>query len=70
MLRMSGSAPVFILSDKGSNISGELISSLCNTFEIEKRRSSAYYSQGNGFAERSIGAWRWGVGGSKLEISV
>ena len=46
--------PYFILSNQGSNISGELISSLCNTFGIEKRRSSAYHSQGNGFAERSI----------------
>ena len=46
--------PYFILSDQGSNISGELISSLCNTFGIEKRRSAAYHSQGNGFAERSI----------------
>ncbi len=46
--------PYFLLSDQGSNVSGEIINDLCNVLGIEKRRSSAYHSQGNGFAERSI----------------
>ena len=33
---------------------GEIIREFCNTFGIEKRRSSAYHSQCNGFAERHI----------------
>ena len=48
-------SPYFLLSDHGSNVDGNLIHELCNTFKIEKRRSSAYHSQGSGFAERSIG---------------
>ena len=46
--------PHFILSDQGSNVDGEAIKEICNTLGIEKRRSSAYHSQGNGFAERNI----------------
>ena len=48
-------SPYFLLSDQGSNVDGNLIHELCAIFNIEKRRSSAYHSQGNGFAERSIG---------------
>ena len=33
---------------------GTLVHELCNTFHIEKRRTSSYHSQGNGFAERCI----------------
>ena len=47
--------PYFLLSDQGSNVDGNLIHELCGIFNIEKRRSSAYHSQGNGFAERNIG---------------
>ena len=47
-------SPVYFLSDQGSNVDGEVINELCNTTGIEKRRSSAYHSQGNGFAERNI----------------
>ena len=46
--------PSFILSDQGSNVDGTLIHEICNAFHIEKRRTSAYHSQGNGFAERNI----------------
>ena len=50
--------PRFILSDQGTNVNGETIKELCGKFNIEKRHSSAYHSQGNGFAERSIRAIR------------
>ena len=33
---------------------GGVVHELCNKIGIEKRRSSAYHSQGNGFAERNI----------------
>ena len=46
--------PNFLLSDQGSNVDGKVIHEICKTFGIEKRRTSAYHSQGNGFAERSI----------------
>ena len=46
--------PNFLLSDQGSNIDGNIVREVCEKFGIEKRRSSAYHSQGNGFAERSI----------------
>ena len=42
------------LSDQGSNVDGKLMQEICNTFHIEKRRTSSYHSQGNGFVERSI----------------
>ena len=46
--------PFYILSDQGSNVDGEVIHEFCEYFGIEKRRSSAYHSAGNGFAERNI----------------
>ena len=46
--------PNFLLSDQGSNVDGSIIREICSKFGIEKRRTSAYHSQGNGFAERSI----------------
>ncbi|MEL7328148.1 MAG: RNase H-like domain-containing protein [Pseudomonadota bacterium] len=46
--------PYYLLSDQGSNVDGELMREVCNSLTIEKRRSSAYHSQGNGFAERHI----------------
>ena len=46
--------PSYLLSDQGSNVDGQTIKELCEMFAIEKRRSSAYHSQGNGFAERNI----------------
>ena len=48
------STPFYLLSDQGSNVDGEAVRDFCNKFGIEKRRSSAYHSQGNGFAERNI----------------
>ena len=44
----------FLFTDQGSNVDGDVIRQICDKFGIEKRRTSAYHSQGNGFAERSI----------------
>ena len=46
--------PFYLLSDQGTNVGGEVMTAICNKLGIEKRRSSAYHSQGNGFAERNI----------------
>ena len=46
--------PYYLSSDQGSNVDGDVVRSFCDEFGIEKRRSSAYHSQGNGFAERNI----------------
>ena len=46
--------PLYLLSDQGSNVDGQVMRNICNELGIEKRRSSAYHSQGNGFAERHI----------------
>ena len=50
--------PLYILSDQGSNIDGNIVTEVCNALGIEKRRTSAYHSQGNGFAERNIRSFR------------
>ena len=47
-------SPSYLLSDQGSNVDGDVIREFCDKFDIKKRRSSPYHSQGNGFAERSI----------------
>ena len=46
--------PRYILSDQAGNVDGASIRDVCTNFGIEKRRTSSYYSQGNGFAERNI----------------
>ena len=46
--------PSYLLTDQGSYVDSTLMKDICNTLGIEKRRSSAYHSQGNGFAERHI----------------
>ena len=46
--------PSYLLGDQGSNVDGEVMRELCNTLGIEKRRSPAYHSQGNVFAERNV----------------
>ena len=46
--------PRYILSDKGSNVDGVTFNEVCSGLQIEKRRTSGYHAQGNGFAERSI----------------
>ena len=46
--------PRFMLSDKGSNVDGDTMNEVCRKLHIEKRRTSGYHAQGNGFAERSI----------------
>lgn len=43
-----------MLSDKGSNVDGNTLNEVCRLLHIEKRRTSGYHAQGNGFAERSI----------------
>ena len=47
-------SPFPLLSDQGSNVAGEVMAEICNELGIEKRRSLAYHSQGNGFAERNV----------------
>ena len=44
--------PKFLLSDRGPQFHGSLVAALCENFGIEKIFSSAYYPQGDGFAER------------------
>ena len=51
---MKFGCPTYLLSDQGSNVDGEVVHSLCEEFNIQKRRTSGYHSQGNGFAERNI----------------
>ena len=46
--------PFYLLTDQGSNVDGQIMHDVCISLGIEKRRSSAYHSQGNGFAERNI----------------
>ena len=46
--------PFYILSDQGSNVDGNVMWEICATLSIEKRRSSAYHSQGSASAERNI----------------
>ena len=46
--------PVYIHSDQGSNVDGDTIRAICEKFNIKKRRTSGYHSEGNGFAERNI----------------
>ena len=46
--------PYHLLSDQESNVDGDTVREFCDEFGIEKRRFSAYHSQGNGFAERNI----------------
>ena len=46
--------PLYLLSDQGSNVDGDTVRQFCETLGIEKRRSSPFHSQGNGFAERNI----------------
>ena len=48
--------PTFLLTDQGSNIDGDVMRKICEQFNVKKRRTSGYHSQGNGFAERSIRA--------------
>ena len=47
-------SPKYMLSDQGSNVDGETIRTIWEKLHIEKRRTSGYHAQGNGFAERSI----------------
>ena len=46
--------PVYLHSDQGSNVDGETVRAVCNKFNIKKRRTSGYHSEGNGFVERNI----------------
>jgi len=44
--------PAYFLSDRGGHFKANLIESLCATFGVRKIFSSAYYPQGDGYAER------------------
>ena len=44
--------PEYLLSDRGPQFHGALIQAMCDHFGIRKIFSSAYYPQGDGFAER------------------
>ena len=44
--------PEYLLSDRGPQFSGALVDAMCAHFGIKKIFSSAYYPQGDGFAER------------------
>ena len=46
--------PLYLHSDQGSNVDGETVRKICRKFNIKKRRTSGYHSEGNGFAERNI----------------
>ena len=46
--------PSYLLTDQGLNVDGALMNEIGNALGIEKHRSSAYHSQGNGFAKRNI----------------
>ena len=46
--------PFYLLADQGSNVDGEIMNKICENLGIERRRSSAYHNQGNGFVERNI----------------
>lgn len=47
-------APEFLLSDNGPSFRAALVSNLCSAFSIRKIFSSAYYPQGDGYAERMM----------------
>ena len=44
--------PEYLLSDRGPQFMGALLDAMCSHFGIKKIFSSAYYPQGDGFAER------------------
>ena len=44
--------PEYLLSDRGPQFMGALVDTMCAHFGIKKIFSSAYYPQGDGFAER------------------
>ena len=44
--------PEYLLSDRGPQFIGSLVEAMCSHFGIKKIFSSAYYPQGDGFAER------------------
>ena len=46
--------PYFLSTDQGSNVDGATMRDISNSLGIEKRRSSAYHSPGNGFEERNV----------------
>ena len=62
--------PKYILTDRGSNVDGEVVNTLCSQFGIEKRRTSGCHSQGNGFAEQNIRSIREILRTSLLEFKL
>jgi len=53
LLTLRHRCPSYLLLDQGPNVDGQTIKELCEMFYIQKRQSSTYHSQGNGFAERN-----------------
>ena len=47
--------PLVLLTDQGSNFESKVITSLCEMFGIEKRRTTAYHPQTDGLCERFNG---------------
>ena len=48
--------PEILISDQGRNVDEEAIRALCETYGIDKRRSSPYHPEGDGLAERCVQA--------------
>ena len=46
--------PKYLLTDCGSSVDGQVMDNICEQFEIKRKKTSRYHSQGNGFAERNI----------------
>ena len=44
--------PSVLLTDQGKNFQSHLVTSMCQLFEIEKRRTTAYHPQTDGLCER------------------
>ena len=47
--------PKILLIDQGHNVDGREVRNMCETLGVEKRHATAYHSQADGMAERSIG---------------
>ncbi len=47
--------PSVLLTDQGRNFESHLVTSMCELFGIEKRRTTAYHPQTDGLCERFSG---------------
>ena len=57
--------PSVLLTDQGSNFESKVITSVCEMFGIEKRRTTAYHPQTDGLCE-----WFNGILKSLLKVTV